>query len=159
MQYITNSNYSKLTDLTLNLRKIYVKRLNGEIHIYNKVLKSPAIHSNYNCSKLKNDYINSKNFIPNSGAAFVINYPIVQLTENSFDELDDSVSEYQNSLYFHAGFNICQFCAFVNNLDNTPISDYLTTEQWGKQYNEDMDYLKRYFDNHPDELDSWLGLD
>ena len=159
MPYITNSNHHQFTDTFLGLKRIYVRRLSGEIHFYNKVNKLPSIHSNFNCQRLLKDFEKSGYSKLNTGAAFVINYPVEQLSDNSFIEVDDTVSEFQNSLYFHAGFNKCQFCAFVNSLEETTPNDYLSAEEWGNQYSEDVESLKRYFKENPNELDSWLGLD
>nr|MBC7611542.1 hypothetical protein [Pseudopedobacter sp.] len=159
MTYITNYHHFQLTDMFLGLKNICVIRLSGEIHKYNIVLKNPCVHKNPNCQRLKKSYVKSGTIKPNSGSNIIINYPIKHLIDNTFEEIDDTVSEFRNSLYFHAGFNECQFCSFVNSLKYLNENDYVTSKEWGIQYNEDIAYLKKYFKDNPDELDSWLGLD
>lgn len=163
MPYITNSNHIELTNTFKSNNQIYVKRLNGEIQIYNKLSKKAALHTNHNCSALKSDYVKSTDgnafSKPNSGSAFVINYPVDQINKNSFVEIDDTVTKYEDSIYYHAGFNQCITCSFVNSLDNLNENDYLSVEDWGKQYSQDLDNLKTHFKENPKDLDSWLGLD
>lgn len=165
MPYITNWNHYRLTTRSSVLKKIIVKRLSGEFHTYTKCIHRPSIHTDPVCSNLKKDLIvkdesnGETTTLSNSGNTFVINYPVVKLNDNSFDEVDNVVEEYVDSLFFHAGFSECINCAMNQSHNSLTKDDLLSPEEWGIQYEKDLESLKKYFEDNPSELDSWHGLD
>ena len=152
MPYITNWNLAQVfLDLPIG-QKIRVKRLSGDYHDYNLIFHKPAIHSLYNCPSMMSAFDTKRN----SGSAFVINYPVIKV-DDSLEEVDGTVEDFTKSLYFNLGFHPCLECWKRESLGSSSPYDLMTPEELGNQHEKDLEQMRKYWQDHPDEFRDFLG--
>ena len=154
MPYITKWNFAHIYLREGNVKRLTVKRLTGEFHQYAIVSHKPSLHTVHNCERMESTY---KGIKPNSGSQFVINYPVAQLNENSFDEVDGTVEDFPQSLYFHLGFNQCTNCWKIERLNVLTEYDLMTPQEFGDQHESDLEDMREYWKNNPEEFAKFLG--